>query len=204
VELSANSKIRFINDPASPSRELFLEGEAWFDIAHNSQRPFFVYAGDIVTKVLGTSFNVKAFDKNAQVTVTVKTGKVSVYSKNAEHKKVVLTPNQEAIYNRKTAVVASHSVSETKVAQLRPQVDEMSFEETPVSDVLTTLAKDYSIDIVFDKETLSGCVLTSTFLDEGFYDRMDIICTAIGATYNVVDARIVISSNGCKVSNPHE
>lgn len=199
VEMSPESNIRFSNDTASAVRELFLEGEAYFDVAHNQKRPFFVYAGNVVTKVLGTSFIVRAIGVDAKITVSVKTGKVTVYSKNAIHKKTVLVPNQKAVYDVATDVVATQVVpAETLPAEKR-HFTEMHFEETPVSQVLTTLMETYDIDIIFAPEALSGCVLTSSFFEEGLYDRIDVICTAIGATYKIVDAQILIESKGCNL-----
>jgi len=199
VQMSPESRIKFLNDPQIPSRELFLEGEAYFDVAFDSERPFFVYAGDVVTKVLGTSFIVRARGQDEKVTVSVKTGKVTVYSRKATHKKTVLVPNQEAVYDRSTDLVATQSVPVARLNELKQNLMEMHFEETPVSEVLTVLTKSYDIDIAFREESLSGCVLTSSFYEEGLYDRIDVICTAIGATYKIVDARIVIESQGCNL-----
>ncbi len=197
VGLSPSSKIRYSNQANTAARELFLEGEAYFDVAHNKDRPFYVYAGDVVTKVVGTSFTVRAMGQDPKVTVSVKTGKVTVYSKKAEHKKTVLVPKQEAIYDRTTEVVATQAVPEEALAKEKQNLSEMHFEETPIPEVLANLRKTYDIDILFEKEVLSGCVLTSSFLEEGLYDRIDVICTAIGATYKIVNAKIVIESNGC-------
>ena len=61
------------------------------------------------------------------------------------------------------------------------------------------LNRAYDIEIAFDTSALSGCVLTSSFYDEGLYDRIDVICTAIGATYRIVDQQIVIESQGCNL-----
>lgn len=199
VEMSPGSRIRFPNDPETTSRELFLEGEAYFDVAHNSARPFLVYAGDVITKVLGTTFIVRALGQDEKITVSVRTGKVTVYSRNSTHKKTVLVPNQEAVYNRVTDIVATQSVKEAEVSAPYSRIAEMHFEETPVSSVLEMLHQTYDIDITFHKETLSGCVLTSSFYEEGLYDRIDVICTAIGATYEIVDSRIVIKSQGCSL-----
>jgi transmembrane sensor len=199
VQLSANSRIRFANENISSTRELYLDGEAYFDVAHDSRRPFYVYAGDIVTKVLGTSFIVRTSGKDKKVTVTVKTGKVTVYSKNAAHKKTVLTRNQEAVYDQDQDVVATRPMVES-VAKVFVEkgLNEMRFEETPIPEVLEKLKKTYGIDIIYDEKTLSGCVLTSTFVEEGFYDRIDVICTAIGATYRIVGGQTLIKSDGCK------
>jgi transmembrane sensor len=199
LELAPKSNIRFSNDASSASRELFLEGEAYFDVAHNSERPFYVYAGDIVTRVLGTSFIIRATQQHDRVTVSVRTGKVTVYSRKASHKKTVLVPYQEAVYDRKSQVVATQAIPEQGLHALKRNVSEMHFEETAVSEVLSTLRKTYDIEIIFEEESLSGCVLTSTFIEEGLYDRIDVICTAIGATYRIVDSKIVIESNGCNL-----
>lgn len=199
VEMFAASRIRFSSDPNASTRELFLEGEAYFDVAHDKERPFYVYAGNVVTKVLGTSFIVRAPGKEQKVTVSVKTGKVSVYSRNTAHKKTVLTPNQEAVYDQMTDLVATQEVPVQGLKDDIIPITEMHFEETPIPQVFRALTETYAIDILFDEKTLSDCVLTSGFFEEGLYDRIDVICTAIGATYTVVDARIVIESKGCNL-----
>jgi transmembrane sensor len=198
VQMSPESRIRFRKDVQVPSRELFLEGEAYFDVAHDAERPFFVYAGDVVTKVLGTSFIVRARGADEKVTVAVKTGKVTVYLRNATHKKTVLVPNQEAVYDAVREVVDTQAVP-VVLNEHSENVMEMHFDETPVSDVLSMLTEAYDIDIIFQKETLSGCVLTSNFYEEGLYDRIDVICTAIGATYRIVDSQILVESQGCNL-----
>ena len=196
VAMSPSSKIRFSDNDQSSSRELYLEGEAYFDVAHNNKQPFYVYADNIVTKVLGTSFIVRAIGQE-KVTVSVKTGKVTVYTRNATHKKTVLVPNQEAVYDRRTDSVATQAVPAEQVLEEKKAYPEMNFEETPVPEVLAMLTKTYDIEIIFQEDKLAGCVLTSSFFEEGLYDRIDVICTAIGATYSIADARIVIESNGC-------
>ncbi len=199
VMTSPGSHIRYSTSTVSPSREVFLEGEGYFDVAHNTQRPFYVYAGNVVTRVLGTSFVVRNPGGAGKVTVSVKTGKVTVYSRKTSHKQTVLAPNQEAIYDSLSDLVATQRVPAASQAARPGNPIEMHFEETPVSDVLALLMKTYDIDIVFQADTLSGCVLTSSFFEEGLYDRIDVICTAIGATYKIVDTQIIIESKGCNL-----
>ena len=199
VMMAPDSRIRYSNKTDTPSREIFLEGEAYFDVAHNVERPFYVYAGNVVTRVLGTSFVVRNRGQNEKITVSVRTGKVTVYSRKTSHKQVVLAPNQEAIYDQATDLVATQRVAPDRQIAKQGNFTEMHFEETPVSEVLDLLTKTYDIDIVFQEESLSGCVLTSSFYEEGLYDRIDVICTAIGATYSIVDAQIIIESKGCNL-----
>jgi len=81
VQLYPKSKLDFSHDSLSKKREVFLTGEAFFDVVKNTSLPFYVYTQNLVTKVLGTSFKVKAYSSDNNATVLVKTGKVSVYKK---------------------------------------------------------------------------------------------------------------------------
>src|SRR5690606_21193236 len=85
VRLLPQGRVRYNADDHSPSRELYLEGDAYFDIAPNRERPFYVYAGGVVTRVVGTSFIIRARGEEPEVTVAVKTGKVTVYSRSAAY-----------------------------------------------------------------------------------------------------------------------
>jgi hypothetical protein len=124
-----------------------------------------------------------------------------VYSRKTSHKKTVITSNQEAVYDHATDLVATQTARVEKNDEEKSAVPEMHFEETPVPQVFAMLSRTYAIDIVFDEKLLSGCVLTSSFYDEGLYDRIDVICTAIGATYSIVDARIFIDTKGCNLKS---
>src|SRR5690606_4693544 len=115
-----------------------------------------------------------------EVTVAVKTGKVTVYSRSAAYKKTVLASNEAATYNRMTEVVARQTELPAleKTQQDKLRLTEMHFEETPVTEVLRELSTAYDIAIDFQEEVLANCVLTSSFYEEGLYDRVDVICTA--------------------------
>ena len=88
VELAPDSRIGYPNDfDSSNTRDVYLSGEAFFKVTKNPARPFRVFANEIVTKVLGTNFSVRSFEKDTIIQVTVRTGKVSVYSQVHESKK---------------------------------------------------------------------------------------------------------------------
>ncbi len=200
VLISPASTIRYLSATAdSGPRELLLEGEAYFDVAHDRKRPFFVYTGDVVTRVLGTSFIIRNRGGNEKITVSVKTGKVTVYSRKTSYKKTVLTPNQEATYDSARDLLETQLADSPAYEEKRKLTTEMHFEETPIPEVFAVLIDTYGIAIDFPTEVVAKCVLTSSFYEEGLYDRIEAICTAIGATYEVVEARIVIESDGCNL-----
>lgn len=205
VILEKNSKVSFPKKFESDKRAVILSGEAFFEITKNPRKPFYVYANEVITKVLGTSFRVSAFDDDKKVTVKVKTGKVSVFSQNKqlltniESKGLILLPNQQAIYNRPKDELSKHLV-EAPMPILMSQTENLPeyFDEQPVAKILQVIEKRYGVEIIYDEDTLSRCLVTTRLRDESLYEQLDLICTIIGATYKEVDAQIVFESNGCQ------
>jgi transmembrane sensor len=202
VLLKPNSKIKYEKEFKGTIREVYLTGEAFFDVQKDPQKPFIVYANDVITKVLGTSFNVRAF-KNEKVLVTVKTGKVSVFvntnSKNndPETKGIVLTPNQQV-----EVAVDSEKFSRSLIEKPLPiipitELQKFNFNDAPIAEIFEALNKAYGVEIVYDEETLKNCNLTTSLNNETLFEKLDILCEAIGATYKVIDAQVIISSKGC-------
>ncbi|AYQ32225.1 FecR family protein [Runella sp. SP2] len=210
VRLSPLSRLSYPKTFTSTVREVYLSGEGFFNVTKNPQKPFLVYANELVTKVLGTSFLIRAFDKADKVEVIVKTGKVAVYSIKEEAIKTptteltgtILTPNQQVVFDRKVENMEKTLVSiPTPVLAIAEQTKVgLSFSNTPVEQALDALSQKYSIPIVFDKNILKACEISAEFAEESFYEQLDLICKAIGATYQVVDAQIVIQGKGCSIN----
>jgi transmembrane sensor len=203
IVLRPGSKISFLEAFDKPKREIFLEGEAFFEVAHDVNRPFFVYTNEVTTKVLGTSFTIRALPKDKNITVAVKTGKVSVYThqdvskERSKPSETILTPNQQIVYNREENKVSRMLVSVPEIIKPKEEVRRMRFEEASVIEIFTALEEIYGVDIVFDEKLLAACTLTTSISDGTIYNRLDIICKAIGATYTVEETQIVVSGLGC-------
>lgn len=98
IHANGNTKINYIAKSYNQNkREIWLEGEAFFEVAKNAKKPFIIHSGKLTTTVKGTSFNVKAYPDIGEISVSVKTGKVEVA--NATGLMGVLTPNRELVYN---------------------------------------------------------------------------------------------------------
>jgi ferric-dicitrate binding protein FerR (iron transport regulator) len=206
VTLQPKSQIAFNKKFDGPLREVYLSGEAFFNVSRDAKRPFRVYSDEVVTQVLGTSFTVKAYEGDKEVTVAVRTGKVSVYTKhhvqsskeNSPGKPIILAPNQQAVYNRNDDKVVKEVVENPAILLPQSNLFRMSFDEAPVTHIFDVLEENYGIDIVYDKETLSKCMLTTAMSDEGLFHRIEVICKAIKANYKVQDGVILIDSAGCE------
>lgn len=208
VTLEKGSRLSYQSTFNAEDREVYLLGEAFFQIKSDPSRPFLVYANELVTKVLGTSFWVKAPAGSKDITVEVKTGRVSVFATNkAEVKEnnqtqqvegVVLYPNQKIIYTRKKVKMIKTLVEQPRIVLSKPEKYPFVFEDSPMSAVFFTLEKAYGVDIVYNKATMKECPLTATLTDLTLYQQLDVICKAIDARYEIIDGKIVIQGKGCK------
>lgn len=204
VTLEPGSELRVAGEFTGNKREVYLTGEAFFHVKRDTLRPFLVYANEVITKVLGTSFTVKAYKGARQTTVAVMTGKVSVSTnpeviqKKHTTQEVILTPNQEAVYNRAINKVTKKLVDVPRIVLEKPTLFEMSYDATPVSKIFEVLEENYGVEIIYDEKILSECFLTTSMSDEGLYQRIEIICKAIGAEYTIQDTTITITGKGCQ------
>ena len=205
VSLSPKSVLSYSNNFNNVNRKVYLSGEAFFEVSKNPAKPFFVLTNTIVTKVLGTSFSVKAYPSKMSV-VIVRTGKVSVikasqftdtYIKSGKLGGMLLTPNQQVTYVPESSDL-NKSVTKQPVPVTEPPKSAFVFDATPVQKVFKVMQDAYQIPILFDEELLSSCSLSASMGDEPFYDKLNIICKAINATYEMIDGNIVITSSGCK------
>lgn len=207
IMLYPKSRVSYAHQFAGNKREVYLSGKGFFEVMKNPSKPFYVYANGLVTKVLGTSFTVQAFDEDQQMKVVVRTGRVAVYAQKQlpprnqpESYKldgVVLTPNQQIVYSpARTQLIKSLIENPVPLEQALPK-QTLAFKRTPISDVFAALNQAYGIQIVFDEEVMRACYLTASFSNEPLFEKLDLICHTINASYQQVDGTIIISSNGC-------
>lgn len=106
VWLSPNSKLSYPEKFGSAQRMVTLEGEAFFEVAHDSSHPFIIQTGQVSTTVLGTSFNISAYQQQTAINVTLVTGKVAVALKTADQNtEATLTNNQRASIDKTDAKI---------------------------------------------------------------------------------------------------
>lgn len=205
IVLEPGSAVAYARRFGATRREVNLSGEAFFNVRKDPARPFYVYSKEIVTRVLGTSFTVKAYDGEKKIVVSVKTGKVSV-SRNPQESHaarvkmpdVLLTPNQQVIYDRERDTAYKQITDSPSVLEEKSTFFKMSFDGKPVTEIFQALEDNYGIDIRYDSSMLKDCILTTTMAQEGFYERIEIICKAINAEYSTEEAVVTIRSNGCR------
>lgn len=203
ILLRTNGKISYPEHFSASKREVILSGEAFFKISKNPAKPFYVYSNGCITKVLGTSFDIKTDDGKKEVIVNVHTGRVSVFSgalssdPDPEKAGIVLLPNQQVIFNQEAESLTRKLVEQPHRISESPGTSNIHFDEASVTDILKSIEKLYGLKLLYNDDQLSNCIITTTLTDEPLYDQLNIICKTIGATYKEVDAQIIIESPGC-------
>lgn len=203
VELLAHSHLRYPKSFSRAQRDVFLTGEAFFEVARRPDQPFLVHSDALVTKVLGTSFRVRAYEADPTVTVDVRTGRVAVYlvaasaPDKASGQQMILVPNQKVVYERdKERLTKTLTEQPIPVAAL-PGSSALTFDEAPVTDVFKALERIYGITLVYNANVLNNCTITTSLTAEPLFNELQIVCKAIGASYHQEDGQIVIEGPGC-------
>ncbi|HVW60670.1 MAG TPA: FecR domain-containing protein, partial [Puia sp.] len=154
VWLNAASTLRY-KRPFGSRRELYLDGEGYFDVAEDPMHPFVVHAGRLTTTVLGTSFDMRSFDTDIGATVTVIRGKVQVDNEG----KVLdrLTPARQLQWDDRTR--QSRTVTVDTTSLLAWQQGQLKFDNEKLETIAGTLSRWYNVKILFRDSALRNCKL---------------------------------------------
>ena len=208
VYLSPGSTLHFDHEFKGDSREVYLEGEAFFKIQKNPSKPFLVYYNNIVTKVLGTSFRVGTNKLNGQQVVEVKTGRVQVFENirllKTEGKitPVIITPNQKVSYDKdfrrfETALVSRPEPVLQNEESSKIENRALFFDQQKLNHVFDQLSKYYLIDITVENTAIYNCVFTGDISNLDLFSALKIICIATNAEYEVNGTKILMKGKGC-------
>ncbi len=195
ITLNAGSKLRYPEKFSGNTREVYLEGEALFDIAQQPGKPFIVHTGQLTTTVLGTSFNISAYPDDEKMQVTVLTGKVSV-QENINKKMTTLLPNQKAIFNTKTAQLLSNNVANPE-PETAWQQGRMSFDDAPLTEVAAQFYRQYGITLKLQSPRLANCRLSIVLNNDNIDSLLTTITTITNSSYKYQDNEIILYGTGC-------
>jgi transmembrane sensor len=156
VWLNQHTSLKYAE--AFDTREVWLEGEAQFEVRRDTSAPFRVYAGDVTTRVLGTKFNVWAYPEQGRTEVAVLRGKVRVETASEQ---VVLEAGEAAQYLKTTAKLQADENLYANTDAWKTGV--LQFEDAPLEQVVHTLERLYGQVMVLDNEALNRCRFTARF-----------------------------------------
>ncbi|MEQ9286664.1 MAG: FecR domain-containing protein [Cyclobacteriaceae bacterium] len=166
VNLNSASKVRYFEDATTGRRIVELEGEAFFNVAKDENRPFTVIAGDISTTALGTSFNVKFYPKEKEFKVVLLTGKVEVRKNNQGPKnKIFLTPGFGVTYSEENPDLVKYNFDSDFELGWKNNI--LHFDEANIDDVVQELERWYGVTInIVNKDKVKLWKYSSKFKNE--------------------------------------
>jgi ferric-dicitrate binding protein FerR (iron transport regulator) len=182
VSLNSDTKLSYPQKFTGKTREVSFEGEAFFEVKPDKNKPFIIHAGQAQIKVLGTSFNVSAYPQTEQVEVVVETGRVQVseqMTKTVKNNELILTPGDKG-----TLVYSSHSLHKTTNQNpnyLAWKTRILTFKATSLTEVIGELEKVYKVNIRMADQELGGLLLTAQFNDYS----LDFILKVIENTFRI-------------------
>lgn len=178
VWLSPASTITYTAAFGKENRELTLSGEAFFEVTTNAGQPFIIHSGRVDTRVLGTSFNIQAFDAQPDVAVTVLTGKVAVGNADSA---VHVAPSERAVFSKATgAITKEDRVATGDLLSRREGI--LKYDRAGLPEVAAELGYYYNVKIEI-KGKISSCFYFGEFNTNGTLDKaLRQLCLSLNAT----------------------
>ena len=210
VWMNAGSHIRYATGFSQNKREVYLQGEAYFDVKHDAMHPFIVHAGNIDIKVLGTEFNVQAYADENKIETTLINGKIQVQIAGNPDKKIILTPHEKLTVinreftlrgtNKSKSKELSFQVKEmppvivgTQVPELAWMQDKLAFQDEPLGELAKKLDRRFNVYIQFNDTQLEKERLTGVFVNENIQKAMKILQMTTPFLYKIKGDSVYLS-----------
>lgn len=192
TQVSLGSKTTFYYESGygKSKRKVFLEGEAYFEVAANKKKPFIVHLNGQAIEVLGTKFNVMAYPTDSLFTTTLLEGSIRTSGDNLP-RSVILKPNQQFILNRNNLAAKVHQVDPSQFISWISGY--YYFPEQRLESILHRLSHVYGVTFAVHSEKLNNTVFTGTFYrGQSIKDIMEIIHLSVPIQYIIDEQHISI------------
>ncbi|PWS28598.1 hypothetical protein DHW03_01740 [Pedobacter yonginense] len=186
VWLNAETKLRFPNRFVGDKREVELDGEGYFEIAKNKQKPFFVKANGVSVKVLGTHFNVMAYKDEPLVRTTLVEGSVML---TAAGQSVYLIPGQQGLFSKNGLRVSNADIE----GDLAWKNGYFVFNEESLATIMHKISRWYNVDIEMltnNKLTYTGSVSKFKNIDE----VLKVLSLTGTVKFKIEERRVIVSN----------
>lgn len=183
VWLNSGARLSYPSGFQGKIREVRLTGEAFFEVSRDEKRPFHVVTPNLTVNVLGTSFNVEAFDQSKFTNVTLVEGKVNIENRKG-NVLAVLSPNENALYDTDKNKIEITKVNTNFYTSWKKGT--ISFKNEKLTDIAQKLERWYNVEIVFDHESVKDMKFTGSILRNKPVDQiMEILKYTSGVDYSI-------------------
>ena len=195
VWLNRNSLLAYDPDFDGDERVVQLEGEAFFEVQRNPQRPFIIQAEAANTRVIGTSFNLRAYPTEETVELAVATGKVAFVATEATAEAIV-TPGYAAVLNKQSNRINKFTISSEN--DWAWQSGRLQFNGQPLGEVTEVLERYYGVQLQIQNEALTDCRFTGSFKDAALEEVLQVLEATLQLEYaQQNNTTYTLSGKGC-------
>ena len=194
VWLTRGSRLTYQRKSGPEIRHAELEGEGFFEVAKDPDRPFMVACGGMTVRVVGTSFNLKTGAEHIELEVL--TGRVNL-SSPADITGVDVSPREKVIYS-KDGIVEKFTLEESEVQAIIESTDyDMRFSNTTMGEVFEKIEKKFDVKVMVENTTVNRCRMTADFTDQSLEKTMSMIADLLDIEYRIVKNEVTVSGKGC-------
>ena len=176
--LNVGSKLSYTSSYSLKERNVILEGEGYFEVAHNEQLPFVVNTGEVDVKVLGTKFSVKAYKDEEIIEVILAEGSVRFINKNDVQASLLLKPEQQATYDKRSGKVAVRKVLASQASNWTKGIQ--FFDDLTLEQIVRQLEKTFNTTFVFKDDSKRKLTFYGDFRKEDSLDDILVIMSSSG------------------------
>lgn len=196
IWLNKKSTIRYNQAFGKQQREIFLEGEAYFDVAKNKEVPLFIHAGNIDIEVKGTAFNVNAYKGNPDIQVALIRGSIQVTNRLDQNHQVLLQPNQKLIFSnlglKDDQFAVLPMATDLLLKETKWTSDTLTFQKEKLKDLALRMEKKYDLKIEVKSELLKEKRFSGTFTNETIQQALEALKLSYPLTYTISNKLVVI------------
>jgi len=214
VWLNADSRLSFkMTDPSTP-REVQLTGEAYFDVAKDKDRPFLIHTAAIDIKVLGTSFNVRAYANEKNTVTALVQGSVEIIPHHNPDKKIILKPSEKLSVRNDPDSVATRVAAprgnrpdeplmslgrvhfqekDSSIMESLWTRDQLVFDDAGLEEIALQIERWYDVKVTITTEKLRRMQLSATFGDESLRQVLEALSVSGNFTYTIHNKEVTIA-----------
>lgn len=193
ITLNSNSQIEYAANYGKKERRVALTGEAFFQVQHNTEKPFVVETANTFVKVTGTSFNIRGAQSDSLVEVYVKTGSVLFFTANNQG--IALQAGEVGIYNKNRNTFTKTVVAETNALAYVNRT--FVFYNTTLREVLRQLNRVYKVKVELANPLVGDCLITVSFNDNDLKTILSILAETLNLTIEQTDDRYRLVGDAC-------
>ena len=196
VMLNRYSRIRYKKNFSESERNVYLAGEAWFDVSGDPSRPFKIDAGSAMVEVLGTSFNVNAYKENAAVEIIVESGVVALTAKLDQQEQIVLRAGNSGTYNKNNKELKL--IPSSNPNKISWKTRELYFDSSSLEEVTELVNSVYNTNLVIVNQELASCRITVTFRNQTLEAVLNVLELTLDLEITRSGDEIRLDGPGCE------